>query len=199
MPRKYVRKKQRNTPPNPWLRPRDAYPADPAPDEPHLADFVRHEVPRFLTIAMWVHESGIGRGAKLSEHEIAKSISNVALVYRQGQQFEARIAEYSNLKIDHRLPAWAAATLKVRSRGQPMRYGNSGLIAEASDVLQRMRGHNRPIGWGNWNDTRSKRGKSEIQVFVEQILQLIDPYRRDPPTSRYYALVKKRLQSTMPG
>jgi hypothetical protein len=199
MPRKYVRKKQRSTPQNPWLRQRDDYPADPAPDEPHLADFVRHEVPLFLRIAKWVHDSGIGRGAKLSEHEIAKSISNIALVYRQGQQIEARISEQSDLKIKGRLTAIERATLKVRSRGQLMRHGDFKLIAGASRLLQRMRGDNQRIGWGNWNYTRGKRGRSEIQRFVEQILQFIDPNRCDPPVNRYYAQVKKRLQKTMPG
>jgi hypothetical protein len=58
---------------------------------------------------------------------------------------------------------------------------------------------NRPIGWGNWNEGKGKRGKSELQAFIETILALIDPYRADPPASRYYAEVKRYLRQSMPG
>jgi hypothetical protein len=200
MPRKYQRKKPRRTAPNPWLRRRVENPLDPEEGEPWLADFFRNHIPSFLTISAWVHELGIAKGARISEHEVARGIYNIALVYRQGQGIEQRIAEASDLKLGGKLPAWALSTLKTRGRSHPTRYADLALIIEAKQLLQRMKGHNAKIGWSYWIGIKASgpskmasklqksegRHESEIQGFVEQILSLIDPYRTDPPAARYY-------------
>jgi hypothetical protein len=190
MPRNYLPKKPRKTARNPWLRRRERFPADPEPGEPRLADFFRHHVPSFLTVAGWIHELGWSTGARISEQEIAKSVYKIALVYRQGRGIESRLREQSE---NQKLPG-----LKTQGRGQPFRHGDYGLIVEASELLQRMKGHNAPIGWGNWSATKGKRQKSEIQKFVEKLLTLIDPERVDLPAARYYSEVKNRLGLTIP-
>lgn len=198
MPRNYVPKKKRLTdPPNPWRRKRRSL-GDPEPGEPHLADFFHHEVPTFLIVADWVYELGLGEGARISVHEIAKAIYIASLVYRQAQGIQRRIDEYSELKRDGDLPMWAAATLKVRGRGAPMRLADEKLIVAGSQLLQKMKGHNAPIGWGHWDDKTGTRKKSEIQIFVELLLALIDPCRRDFPPARYYSEVKKKMGLVAP-
>src|SRR5262245_8934051 len=172
------------------------------PGEPHLADFYRYEVPPFSAIAAWipdiVRELGLADGARISEHKIIKAVNDMALVYRQAQGIQSWIEEFSALKLDGKAPVWAVRLLKSRGQGQPKRLADEKLIIEASRLLQRMKGNNAPIGWGNWNALKGKRQKSEIQFFVELILRLIDPYRTDRPPERYYAIVKKRLGLTMP-
>jgi hypothetical protein len=198
MPRNYVPKKKRqNDPPNPWRRKRRSL-GDPEPGEPHLADFFRHEVPTFLTVADWVHELGLGEGARITVHEITKAIYIAALVYRQAQGIQRRIDEYSELKRDGDLPMWAAAALKVRGKGQPRRLADEKLIIAASQLLQKMKGHNAPIGWGHWDEKGGTRKKSEIQIFVELLLALIDPCRQDLPPARYYSEVKKKIGLVTP-
>jgi hypothetical protein len=204
-----VPKKPRPVAKNFWLRQREKFPADPSLNEPPLADFYRHHVPSFLFIAGWVQELGLARDAKINGHEIAKAVYFMALAYRQGQGIQSRIEEYSELKRKGQLPSWAVATLKTRNRGRPSRYADSVLIVAASRLLQRIKGHNAQIGWGHWkefagsrrkkiSEARGTRRKSEMQLFVELILALIDPQRSDLPPASYYPQVKKRLGLAMP-